>query len=78
MTAAFWYGLFAPTGTPSAIIEKLNVELNAALRADDIRSQLEGTGLTVDPGTPQVLAATIRRDAQAWGPIIKSLGIELE
>jgi tripartite-type tricarboxylate transporter receptor subunit TctC len=78
MTAAFWYGLFAPAGTPSAIVEKLNTELNAALNDKEIRSQLEGNGLTVDPGTPQALADTIKRDALAWGPVIKALGIQLE
>ena len=78
MTSGFWYGLFAPAGTPVAIVDKLNAALNAALRANDIRSQLEGNGLVVDPGTPQALAATIKRDAEAWGPAIKSLGIELE
>ena len=78
MTAAFWYGLFAPAGTPSAIVEKLNAELNAALNDKEIRNQLEGNGLTVDPGTPEALASTIKRDALAWGPVIKALGIQLE
>lgn len=78
MIASFWYGLFAPARTPATIVNKMNAELNAALRADDIRSQLEASGLTVDPGTPDELAQVIKRDARAWGPIIRSLGIELE
>lgn len=78
MNASFWYGMFAPAGTPPAIIEKLNAGINAALRADDIRARLTGDGLAVEPGTAQSLAATIARDAELWGPVIKSLGIELD
>lgn len=78
MTASFWYGLFAPAGTPPAVVDRLNKEVNAALRADDIRARLVNDGLTVEPGTPQSLSATIARDAQVWGPVIKALNIELD
>ncbi|MBC7378887.1 MAG: tripartite tricarboxylate transporter substrate binding protein [Burkholderiaceae bacterium] len=78
MTASFWYGLFAPAGTPPLVVERLNREVHAALRADDIRTRLVSDGLTVEPGTPQSLGATIARDAQLWGPIIKALNIELD
>ncbi|MBN9410043.1 MAG: tripartite tricarboxylate transporter substrate binding protein [Burkholderiales bacterium] len=78
MNASFWYGMFAPTGTPQPIIERLNREIGAALRAEDIRNRLVTDGLTVEPSTPQALSATITRDSQLWGPVIKALGIELE
>ena len=78
MTSSFWYGMFAPAGTPSAVIDRLNTEVNAALRAEDIRARLVSDGLSVEPGTAQSLAAPINRDAQLWGPIIKSLAIELD
>lgn len=78
MTAHFWYGVFAPTGTPKAIIEKLNEQINVALRAKDLNERLSGDGLTLDPGTPDALAKTIERDVQVWGPIIKALGISLD
>lgn len=78
MNASFWYGLFAPAGTPAAIIDRLNAEVNAALRSEDIRARLVSDGLAVEPGTPQALGATIARDAQLWGPVIKALGIELD
>lgn len=78
MTASFWYGLFAPAGTPPAIIDRLNQEVNAALRAEDIRARLVSDGLSVEPGTPQGLADTIAHDTRVWGPVIKSLGITLD
>ena len=78
MNASFWYGMFAPAGTPQPIIERLNHEIGAALRADDIRNRLISDGLAVEPGTPQSLGATITRDSQLWGPVIKALGIELD
>lgn len=78
MNASFWYGLFAPAGTPPAIIERLNREVAAALRADDIRNRLVSDGLSVEPSTPQSLSDTIAGDARLWGPVIKALGIELD
>ncbi len=78
LTAAFWFGMFAPAGTPPAVIDKLNTHLNAALASREIRARLTDDGLTIDGGTPQQLAATIVRDAQVWGPIIKALGIQLD
>ena len=78
MNASFWYGMFAPAGTPAAIIERLNHEIGAALRAEDIRNRLISDGLAVEPSTPQSLGATITRDAQLWGPVIKALNIELD
>ena len=78
MTASFWYGLFAPAGTPPAVVDRLNKEVHAALRSDDIRARLVSDGLTIEPGTPQSLAATIAYDAKVWGPVIKALNIELD
>ena len=78
MTSAFWYGLVAPAGTPKHITERLNAALSASLKSDDVRARLAPTGLSAEPSTPQEMAALIRRDAEFWGKIIRSLGIELD
>ncbi len=78
LTAAFWFALFAPAGTPPAVVEKLNASLNAALGSSDIASRLTDDGLTFGAGTPQDVTETIRRDALVWGPVIKALNIQLD
>jgi tripartite-type tricarboxylate transporter receptor subunit TctC len=60
------------------VVDRLNKEVHAALRSDDIRARLVSDGLTIEPGTPQSLAATIANDAKVWGPVIKALNIELD
>lgn len=78
MTAYFWYGLVAPNGTPRAIIDRLNAAMTTAFRAEDVRSRLAAVGITPEPSTPRGMADIIRHDAEMWGRVIKSLGIELE
>lgn len=72
-----WVGLVAPAKTPRAIIERLNVELNAALTDPEIRAKLETSGIAPTPGTPDTFAATIRKELGLYGPVIKTAGIKL-
>jgi tripartite-type tricarboxylate transporter receptor subunit TctC len=76
MTTYFWFGLFAPAGTPKPIIQRLNEKLHEALQAEDIRSRLLGDGLVPDPGTPEQLAAAIQADAKVWEGVIKASGLK--
>lgn len=72
-----WVGLVAPAKTPRAIIERLNIELNAALADPEIRAKLETSGIAPTPGTPETFAATIRKELGLYGPVIKAAGIKL-
>jgi tripartite-type tricarboxylate transporter receptor subunit TctC len=76
-----WAGLFAPKGTPSDIIGKLNVAAVEALADPALRSRLADLGLEIfprDQQTPEALGALQRADAEKWWPIIKELGIKAE
>lgn len=46
-----WYGLLAPAGTPDAILDKINADMNAAFKGDDIRQQMAKMGLDLRTGT---------------------------
>ena len=70
-----WIGLVAPAGTPKAIIDLLNADLNKALAAD-IGKQLAEISLDPIGGTPQAMADMIRSDSTMYGQIIKQAGIE--
>jgi tripartite-type tricarboxylate transporter receptor subunit TctC len=73
-----WYGVFAPAGTPPAILARIERDLARALDAADVRARL--TSLGTDPaylGT-QAFGATIRDDLARLGPILTSLGLKPE
>jgi tripartite-type tricarboxylate transporter receptor subunit TctC len=73
-----WAGLFAPAGTPSAIVTRLYQEATRAMNAPDTREKLKNIGM--DPGgmAPEQLAATIKADIAKYGAIVKAAGIRAE
>ena len=71
-------GFLAPAGTPKAIINKLNTEINAALKLPDVRAKLEAAGIDIQGGTPQDYAALIKSDLLKWSKVIKAAGIPSE
>jgi tripartite-type tricarboxylate transporter receptor subunit TctC len=64
--AGIWIGLLAPTGTPTAIVEKLSSAANAALGTDEVRTTLKRQGTDPAGGTPTEFAAFIRADIEKW------------
>jgi tripartite-type tricarboxylate transporter receptor subunit TctC len=76
-----WSGLFAPKGTPSEVITKLNVAAVAALSDPDVHARLGDIGIEVFPRerqTPEALASMQKTDAEKWWPLIKEFGIKAE
>jgi tripartite-type tricarboxylate transporter receptor subunit TctC len=76
---ALWHGMFAPRGTPQAIVDKLRAELNAVLAMPDVKDRLITTGAG-EPyiTTPEQLAAMIRADYERYGNIIKTIGLKVD
>jgi tripartite-type tricarboxylate transporter receptor subunit TctC len=68
-------GFLAPAGTPKAIIQKLNTEINAALKLPDVKAKLEAAGIDIQGGTPQEYATLIKSDLAKWSKVIKEAGI---
>jgi tripartite-type tricarboxylate transporter receptor subunit TctC len=76
-----WYALFAPKGTPSDIIGKLNAAAAEALADATVRSRLLDFGYAIFPRqqqTPEALRVLQKADAEKWWPVIKQLGIKAE
>jgi tripartite-type tricarboxylate transporter receptor subunit TctC len=71
-------GMLAPAGTPKAIVDKLNAEINAALKMPDVRAKLEAAGIEIQGGTPQDYAALIKSDLAKWSRVVKAAGIAME
>jgi len=75
---AGWFGLFAPKGTPSDVIAKLNAAMVTALADAKVRGRFADLGLDVasrEQQTPQGLAAFNKAEIDKWWPIIKAAGI---
>ncbi|MDP3085651.1 MAG: tripartite tricarboxylate transporter substrate binding protein [Rubrivivax sp.] len=73
-----WFGLFAPARTPAAVVQRLNTELTALLRADDLRERFKGFGIEPMPTTPQDLGQFLRTELGNYAGIVKRAGIKAE
>ena len=73
--AATWGGILAPAGTSKEIVAKLNASINAALKMDDVRAKLQGAGIEIQGGTPELFGNVIKAEVEKWGVIVKAAGI---
>lgn len=76
-----WTALFAPRGTPNAVIAKLNAAVVDALADPAVRTRLAGSGIETFPReqqTPNALAAFHKAEIAKWWPLIKAAGIKAE
>ncbi|HZY17363.1 MAG TPA: Bug family tripartite tricarboxylate transporter substrate binding protein [Ramlibacter sp.] len=71
-----YYGLFAPAGTPQAVIDRLGEALAKVVAQPDVRERLTGMGLTVGYMPQQQLASRERAYTQTWARIIKASGFQ--
>ncbi|HMG77682.1 MAG TPA: tripartite tricarboxylate transporter substrate binding protein [Xanthobacteraceae bacterium] len=76
--ASQWYGLVAPKDTPAAVIEKLNMEVNAALATPGMKTRLADLGGAPFSGTPAEFGALITKDTEKWGKVVKFSGATVE
>ncbi len=74
-----WYGLFAPAKTPPAIVKRLNEAVNQALKDPAVVQRMRELNFTDLPiETPEQFAATIQRDINDWGALVKTIGLSLD
>lgn len=72
-----WYALFAPAGTPVAIVQALNGQVNQALRQREVQDKLAAVGCEPSGGTPDQLAALVKDDLVKWTRLVKETGATL-
>ena len=76
--ASAWYGVAAPKNTPSEIVDKLNMEINAGLADSKLRARLADVGGTVIPGSPAAFGTLITEEIEKWGKVVKFSGAKPE
>jgi tripartite-type tricarboxylate transporter receptor subunit TctC len=70
-----WYGAFVPLGTPSAIVARLNAEMDKAMADPATRKNLEQTATEAVGGSAEQLARVAREDSEKYARLIKDLKI---
>lgn len=72
-----WGGLFAPTGTPPAVIELLNKEVNAIMASPDIKARMEADSMAVARNSPAEFAALVSAEAQKFEKLAKEARLKV-
>jgi tripartite-type tricarboxylate transporter receptor subunit TctC len=73
-----WFGIFAPAGTSSEIVQRYNAEINEILRMPRIVEKLSKQGLSVVGGPPERLGAFVAQDIVKWQQVIIEAGVTAE
>jgi tripartite-type tricarboxylate transporter receptor subunit TctC len=73
-----WSGLFAPKGTPPAVVDKLSVEVQRILRLPDVREKLAGLGAEPVGSTPAEFSAHVKREIDKWARVVKTSGAKVD
>ena len=76
--AVSWFALFAPAGTPKAIVDKLQIEVKKILVSPEVGRKLAEIGLEVVGSTPEELAAYQRSEITKWAKVVKESGAKVE
>lgn len=74
--ASSWFGLFAPAGTPQAILEKLNSELHAILSSHQQQETFDRMGIEASPLSRPEFVEFLAKDRAKWAKAIKASGME--
>ena len=73
-----WHGLIGPRNLPRPIVDRVNGELNKALKAKDMEEKLAADGVSPAGGTADQFAALIRRDIEVWRKVVQKAGVKAE
>jgi tripartite-type tricarboxylate transporter receptor subunit TctC len=75
----FWFGLFAPAGTPASAVKRLHQSANATLAKAEVRSRVETTGMDPTPSaSPELFAREIAVEGPQLERLIRDLGARVE
>jgi tripartite-type tricarboxylate transporter receptor subunit TctC len=74
-----WLGVWAPAGTPPAIVNRLNEAMRAALATDSVRATLAKSGIeAVSSASPQEFASFVKAESDKWGQVIRDAKIKVQ
>src|SRR5712691_5506904 len=74
--ATYWNGVFAPAGTPAAVLDKLSAVINASLGTPEMQASVTKLGMTPKIASPQDFAARIAAEFETWTAVAKAANIK--
>jgi tripartite-type tricarboxylate transporter receptor subunit TctC len=79
IVSSSWWGVFAPTGTPKEIVQRLNTTIRQIQASPDYRAQMANAFASMpEDFTPEQYAQFLTRDAQSWKRLIEPMGLQLD
>jgi tripartite-type tricarboxylate transporter receptor subunit TctC len=76
--AVAWYGIVAPPNTPKTIIDKINADVNEALRQPEVQDHLKKLSAEIFGGSVERTSKYMREEIDRWGNVIKAADIKLQ
>ena len=76
--ADVWYGVFAPAGTPAAVIAQLHGAFKRATAAEEFRKRAQAEGLVVTMDSPETTARIVRAEEAKWRRVVKEQSIKAD
>jgi tripartite-type tricarboxylate transporter receptor subunit TctC len=73
-----WQGVFAPAGTPPAIVRRLNAEIVRILGLPDVKEKLSGLGAELVGNTPEEFAVLVKAEVVKWADVVKKSGAKVD
>lgn len=73
-----WFGIVAPPKTPKSIVDKVNADVNEALRQPAVQDQLKKLSAAIFGGSVERTSKYMHEEVDRWGNVIKAAGIKLE
>jgi tripartite-type tricarboxylate transporter receptor subunit TctC len=70
-----WHGVIAPKGTPKAVIDKLNSEINKAINDAGFAKRIAQDGLEPAGGTPEAFGELLKREVTEWAEVVKAANV---
>jgi tripartite-type tricarboxylate transporter receptor subunit TctC len=73
-----WFGLFGPAGTPPAVVERVNAEVNRVVTDPALRERFAQLGFETAGGTPAQFAAVVESETAKWSKVIRDAHVKPE
>lgn len=73
---SLWFGMWAPAGTPPAVVSKINAQVDAILQRPDVREQFAKLGISPAPMKPEEFGRFVRKEIANYQKIVKDANIQ--
>jgi len=76
--ASTWFGVLAPAGTPTDVVDRLNVEIGRVLSAPELTDHFGKEGAVAVGGTPEQFRVFIKAEIEKWGTVVRASGARVD